>query len=236
MQIRGDLAYLNSDEIKGADEDAISEYGIDVLSLMENAGFVVASLARTLLGGNVLGKKVGILVGKGNNGGDGLVAARRLHGWGADVKTILSDRKSLGEVPARQLTSVERDGVPVLEPGWPLRSFDMLVDSLLGYNSKGNPREPVRAMILDANASSVPILAVDIPSGLDATKGDPNDPCIVATATLTLGFPKTGFLNPKSRRFVGSLYLGDVSFPRQVYWKYLQKPTPFEREVVMRIW
>jgi len=236
LDIRGDLVYLTSEEMKEADGEAISEFEIDVLSLMENAGSAVASLTRTILGGSVARKRIGVLVGKGNNGGDGLVAARHLHAWGAEVRTILCDRHALGEVPAKQLKSVEKDGIPVLSPGWPLGEFDILVDSLLGYNSRGNPREPVKGMILGANASGVPILAVDIPSGLDASTGDPNDPCIVASSTLALGFPKTGFLNTGCRRFVGSLYLGDVAFPQQVYLKRFQKQTPFDKETVVRIW
>jgi len=236
LDIQEGLVYLTPEEMKDADEEAISEFGIDVLSLMENAGAAVASLARTILGGSVVGKKVGVLVGKGNNGGDGLVAARHLHTWGAEVKTVVGDRNAMGEVPVRQLRSVEKDGIPILAPGWPLGEFDLLVDSLLGYNSKGNPREPVKGMILNANASGVPILAVDIPSGLDASTGDPNEPCVVASSTLTLGFPKTGFLNTRCRRFVGSLYLRDVSFPQQVYSERSQKRTPFDKETVVRIW
>jgi NAD(P)H-hydrate epimerase len=234
--LQGGLAYLTSEEMGEADREAIDGFGIDVLSLMENAGLAVATLARLLLEGNVVGRRVGVLVGKGNNGGDGLVAARRLHNWGADVRVMLSDRVAIGQVPSRQLTAVEKADVPVQGAGGSLTGFDLLIDSLLGYNSKGDPREPVRGMILSANTSGVPILAVDIPSGLDATVGGPNDPCVMARATLTLGFPKTGFLNPRCRGYVGQLYLGDVSLPLEIYRKHSQSTTPFERESVVRIW
>lgn len=227
---------MTSGEVRDADQEAIVGYGIDVLSLMENAGAAVASIARLLLAGSAVGKKVGVLAGKGNNGGDGLVAARHLHNWGADVRVILSEREAISPVASRQLTGVEKAGVPVNGAGGSLDGFDLLIDSLLGYSSKGDPREPVRGMILNANVSGVPILAVDIPSGLDATTGEPNDPCVVAKATLTLGFPKTGFLNPRCRRYVGRLYLGDVSLPLEVYKKYSQSTTLFEKESVVRIW
>ena len=227
---------MTSEEMGEADREAIDGFGIDVLSLMENAGSAVATLARLLLGGNAVGRRVGVLVGKGNNGGDGLVAARHLHNWGADVRVMLSDREAIGQVPSRQLTAVEKAGVSVYGAGESLAGFDLLIDSLLGYNSKGDPREPVRAMILNANTSGVPTLAVDIPSGLDATAGGPNDPCVIARATLTLGFPKTGFLNPRCRRYVGQLYLGDVSLPLEIYRKHSQSATLFEKESVVRIW
>lgn len=236
MIIQGGLAYLTSEEMKEADRDAIEGFRVDVLSLMENAGSAVASLARTLLEGSVLGRKVGVLAGKGNNGGDGLVAGRHLRDWGADVTVVLSEREAIGPVPSKELTAIERSGTPVRSAGAPLVGFDLLIDSLLGYNSKGNPREPVRGMILDANASGVPILAVDIPSGLDPTNGEPNDPCVMAKATLALGFPKTGFLDPRCRRYVGQLYLGDVSLPPEVYRKYSQSRMAFERESIVRIW
>ena len=222
--------------MREADREAINGFGIDVLSLMENAGTAVATLARLLLEGRVVGRRVGVLVGKGNNGGDGLVAARHLHNWGADVRVMLSDREAIGQVPSRQLTAVEKAGVSVSGAGGSLAGFDLVIDSLLGYNSKGNPREPIRGMILNANTSGSPILAVDIPSGLDATTGEPNDPCVTAKATLTLGFPKTGFLNPRCRGCVGQLYLGDVSLPLEVYKRHSRSTTLFEKESVIRIW
>jgi NAD(P)H-hydrate epimerase len=234
--LQGGLAYLTAEEMGEADRDAIDRFGIDVLSLMENAGTAVATLARLLLEGSVVGKRVGVLVGKGNNGGDGLVAARHLCNWGADVRIMLSDREAIGQVPSGQLTAIEKAGVPVYGPRESLAGFDLMIDSLLGYNSKGDPREPLRGMILNANTCGAPILAVDIPSGLDATAGEPNDPCVVARATLTLGFPKTGFLNPRCRQHVGQLYLGDVSLPLEVYKKHSQSATLFEKESVVRIW
>ena len=234
--VRDGLAYLTAEEMREADQEAIVGFGIDVLSLMENAGSAVASLASSILGGVVGRRRVGVLVGKGNNGGDGLVAARRLHNWGVDVKVMLSDRGAMGQVPLAQLAGVVKAGISVGGAGETLGGFDLLIDSLLGYNSKGDPREPVRGMILNANASGVPILAVDIPSGLDATGGEPGDPCVTAAATLTLGFPKTGFLNAECRNCVGRLYLGDVSIPLEVYRRWSPSAAPFGKEPLVRIW
>lgn len=230
------VAYVTAEEMRRIDQAAIEKCGIDVLSLMENAGVATALLARRMLGGSACQKRIACLVGKGNNGGDGLVASRHLHNWGADVTAVLSSgREGLGEVSLRQLRSVEAMGIRVLGATADFKGFDLLLDALLGYNAKGAPREGVASLIRRANDSGVPILAVDIPSGLDPTSGEPNDPCIVAKATLTLALPKTGFLNPASREFVGDLFLGDVSIPRQVYAEYSVASMLFKEGQVVRI-
>jgi hydroxyethylthiazole kinase-like uncharacterized protein yjeF len=217
MKSKHGLAYLTADEMRRIDELAISTYGIEVAALMENAGSVTSELAKRVLGGKVAGRRICCLIGKGNNGGDGLVAARHLHNWGAQVTVVVGTAEELGPVPMKQFETVRRMGVPVRDGGLGREKYDLIVDALLGYNSKGNPRKPLAAVIRQANGSGFPILAVDIPSGLDATTGEPNAPCIEAAATITLGFPKTGFLNEASRKYTGELFLGDISIPRRLY-------------------
>jgi hydroxyethylthiazole kinase-like uncharacterized protein yjeF len=234
MKLYGGLAYVTADEMRAIDQEAIADYSLDVLSLMENAGVAVASLAKRMLGGGVAGKRVCCLVGKGNNGGDGLVAARHLHNWGATVDVMLGSRAELGDIAGRQLRTVEKMGIGIHE-GWSPSRAELMIDALLGYNARGDPREPVAGLIRAANSSATPILAVDVPSGLDPTSGEPNDPCIAARATLTLALPKSGFLNPNSRRCVGELYLGDVSIPRALYERRSYPIPGFEESSVVRI-
>lgn len=220
MNVIGGLAYVTSDEMRAMDEEAIQTFQVDVLSLMENAGQAVAALSRRLLGGSLAGRHVVCLVGKGNNGGDGLVAARHIHNWGGEVSVVLGSGTELGEVAGRQFRTAEKMGIRAVE-GWRASPRPaLLIDALLGYSARGNPREPVAELIREANRSQIPILAVDIPSGLDPTTGAPGDPCVEARATLTLGLPKTGFLNPESRRYVGELYVADISMPREVYQRH----------------
>lgn len=231
------MTYVTAEEMKAIDSETIEAYGISVISLMENAGVATALLCKVMLGNVLRGRRIACLIGKGNNGGDGLVASRHLRNWGADITVILcSARDELGDVCSSQLASVEAMGAPVLGPAADLRPYDLLVDALLGYNSRGNPREPMATLIRRANDSRVPILAVDLPSGLDPTSGTANDPCIAAKATITLALPKTGFLNPSSRKLVGDLYLGDVSIPRKVYEGFHQKVPVFEGGQLIRIW
>jgi NAD(P)H-hydrate epimerase len=235
QQVRG-FVYVTADEMKAMDEATIQRYRIDVLSLMENAGVATALLAKRMLGGSVRGKRIACLTGKGNNGGDGLVASRHLVDWGAEVAVVLSSgREELGGAGARQFEFAVAAEIPVLGVEADLTGYDLILDALLGYSSKGAPREPMAGLIRRANDSEVPILAIDIPSGLDPTTGTPNDPCVVAKATLTLALPKTGFLNPESRRFVGDLYLGDVSIPVQVYRDFRQTRLLFEEGQIVRI-
>jgi len=237
LRSEGGLAYLTAEEMAGLDRIVIEEFGIDVLVLMENAGVAVANLAREMLGGSVAGKRIVCLAGKGNNGGDGLVAARHLHNWGARTAVALAGgRGGLRDAPARQLTVLDMMGSDVGGPEKNFAESDLLVDALLGYGAKGDPREPTAGVIRRANESGVPILSVDLPSGLDATSGEPNNPCIRAKATVTFGLPKTGFLNPVARAYVGELYVADISFPAEAYRRYSQEKVVFQKGPLARIW
>lgn len=236
MKSVGGIVYLSAEEMAEFDRMAIEDFGVDELILMENAGIAVAKVARRMLGGTVAGKRVSFLVGKGNNGGDGLVAARHLHNWGARVDLVLGDKRDeLRDIPAKQLAILEKMGVRSSGPESSLRGSDIVVDALFGYNLKGDPREPAASMIKRANDSRVPILAVDMPSGLDATSGEPGNPCVKADTTVTFGLPKAGFLNPNSRKFVGVLYLADISFPLEIYRKHSVPERIFAKDTLKRI-
>jgi len=236
LKSKDGFVYLTAEEMAEADRVAIEEFGIDVVALMENAGLQVGVLARKMLGGSVAGRRVCCVAGKGNNGGDGLVTARHLRNWGARVRVVLgAEKRDLRDVPAIQLRVLEKMGVEIEGPGGGFDNTELLVDALLGCGSKGNPREPVAGLISSVNSSGIPVLAVDIPSGLDATTGEPNEPCIVANATVTFGLLKTGFLNQKSRRFVGELYLADISLPEPIYRKYGQEPGRFGTDNLLKV-
>jgi len=237
LRTQGGFVYLTAQEMAEFDRSAIEDYGIDELILMENAGRAVANVARRLLGGDTTGRKIGVLVGKGNNGGDGLVAARHLQNWGAQVSLVMAgDRSDLKDLPAKHLEVIERMGTHPTGPDSGLGGEDLLVDALLGYNLRGNPKGPMAGLIRLANASKTPILAVDIPSGLDATTGEPGDPCVIADTTVTLGLPKVGFLNPGAKRCLGRLCLADISFPTLLYARYGQKDALFGRDSLVTIW
>lgn len=236
MKSEGGLVFLSSEEMAEFDRAAIEAYGIGELVLMENAGTAVAEMARKMLGGRVSGKSISFLIGRGNNGGDGLVAARHVSNWGGRVTLALAGRPDeLRDAPAKQLKILGRMGVGTTGPGTELAGANLVVDALFGYNLKGDPREPAAGMIRRANASRVRILAVDVPSGLDATTGEPGEPCVVADTTVTLGIPKAGFLGPTARRYVGKLFVADISFPSRVYEMYSQRRF-FDGGSLVRVW
>ena len=195
----------------------VDEAGISLLQMMENAGRSLALQARAQLGGDARGRRVQVLAGRGGNGGGGLAASRRLGIWAAEVEVVLAfDRDALAEAPARQLAALEWMGVPVRSSG-AVDAADLIIDAVFGYSLKGAPTGRPAELIEAANASGVPILALDLPSGLHPDSGQPLEPAIRAAATVTLALPKAGLLNPEARPWVGDLYLADISVPRAVY-------------------
>ena len=203
----------------------VEDYGILLLQMMEDAGRGLAEVARYLLGGDVAGRKVVVLVGRGNNGGGGLVAARHLANAAAEVTVALATAPdALGDVPEHQRVTLAKMGVAgsdhVSEPGALPRLIegaDLLLDALIGYRLHGAPREPIASFIHAANAVPAPRLALDLPSGLDGDRGVPLAPTLRADATLTLAWPKAGLLTKAARPFVGKLLLADISVPAGAY-------------------
>ncbi len=192
MDISGDIPVLTTPQMVEVDRLMIEEYQIELIQMMENAGRNLAELARRDLGGLVVGKSIALLCGAGNNGGGGLVAARHLHNWGANVSLILAfDPARLKEIPAHQWRILMQMGLDSnKEPE--LTKVDLILDALIGYGLSGDPRQPVAGWIEKANKAGRPILALDAPSGLDTTSGIPGNPCIKAAATLTLPYPRWG--------------------------------------------
>ena len=208
---------LTTQQMIEVDRLMVEEFGIALIQMMENAGLHLAELARTLLGGSVEGKRVAVFCGGGNNGGGGMVAARHLQNWGADVTLkVIANPKRIKDVPTKQLRilnalGIENASVP------DLAAVDLILDALIGYGLSGDPTGPAAEWIKRINAARRPVLALDVPSGLNASDGTAGNPCIHATATLTLALPKTGLILPQANPFVGELYLGDISVPPQLY-------------------
>lgn len=207
-------------QMREVDRIAVEDFGISILQMMESAGRALAELTRIQLS-SLSRRHVVVLAGRGGNGGGGMAAARRLAIWGADVRVVLAHPDAaLAEAPARQLASLRAMGVPAHSPGELvslLYGADVLLDALLGYSLDGPPREPEAGLIRTANSQGVPIISLDLPSGLDPDRGVPYDPTIRATRTLTLALPKTGLLRPEAAIAVGELWLADISVPARAY-------------------
>lgn len=196
------------------DRIASEEFGIPLELLMENASHQLAVAARLFLGGSA-GKRIVAFAGSGNNGGDALGALRHLAGWGARVSAVLSG-------PADRLRPLARRQYDILAglgppEGAAVDEADLLIDGLLGYSVAGPPRDSVADLIRAANASRLPILAVDLPSGLHPDSGEPLGVTIRAALTVTLALPKRGLVTTRSRALVGELLLADIGIPPQAF-------------------
>jgi NAD(P)H-hydrate epimerase len=211
---------LTTAQMQEVDRLMITDYGIDLLQMMELAGRSLATLARQMLDGDVSDRPIVVLAGRGNNGGGGLAAARHLLDWGAWVQIVCSyPPEEYKGAAAHQLRTLQAMGAPLAwaEEGWELPPADLLIDAIIGYGLRGDPRGPARGLIQLANSSAAPILSLDTPSGVDTAAGRVFDPHIQAAATLTLALPKTGFRQPEAAAACGDLYLADIGVPAALY-------------------
>lgn len=204
---------LTTDQMREADRRCIEELGIPGAVLMNNAG---AAVFREVPYG-----PVGIVCGKGNNGGDGFVVARLCLLAGYDTRVLLvGDPEAARGDAATFLKAYRRLGGPltaVEDPGLvreyveSLQGCACLVDALLGTGFRGEAHGPVRAAI--EAWPDVATVAVDVPSGLDADTGEAAGPCIRAQVTVTFQFPKRGFENPAAQTYLGRLVVADIGIP-----------------------
>ena len=200
--------------------------GVPVEMLMALAGYQVAVLARRLaLDSAGAGAQVAVVAGRGNNGGDALVCARHLMDWGLPTRVLIPVAVeelggSAGLARAAQAAGAE---LLVLGDGRgqsaerAISGASLVVDGLLGTGARGAPREPTAAVISRVNRSSAAVLAVDLPSGLDADSGEVLGECVRAHHTLMLGVAKAGCLAPGARHWVGRGWLADIGIPRDAY-------------------
>jgi NAD(P)H-hydrate epimerase len=217
------VPYISTSQIVEVDRLMIEEYRVELMQMMENAGRNLAHLARLrFLDGDPRGKTVAVAAGSGGNGGGALVCARRLSNWGADVRVVVTQTDDwFRPVPGHQLEIVRRLGLTIVQAenlkelaGLDL---DLVVDGIIGYSLSGAPAGVAADLIRWANESGAPILALDVPSGLDTTSGTVHDPAVRATATMTLALPKLGLEAPDVEAYVGELHLADISVPPALY-------------------
>jgi hydroxyethylthiazole kinase-like uncharacterized protein yjeF len=220
---------MTGEAMTGADHRA-QALGIPGEWLMEQAGAAVAAAARALaIDTDRWGHgPIVILVGPGNNGGDGLVAARRLAAVGAPVVVALvaADARPSTLDSARNWDRIVRDKritivhTPVARDvamlGQGIEKAAIVVDALLGTGVRGELREPVRTaveVVIRARAAMVPVLAVDTPTAIDLTSGDPSDPAVRADLTVTFHRPKTGLLTRNGAALAGRILVAPIGIP-----------------------
>ncbi len=220
---------ISAEQMAEVDRLMVEEYHIYLIQMMENAGRNLARLALVRFLENQPDKqKIAVLCGSGGNGGGALVSARHLSNYGAEITVCLSkgyDRFS--GIALHQLHILKAMGLEICE-GECLadREFDLIIDGLIGYSLRGAPQGLIARMIEEANRHPAEVLALDIPSGLQANNGHPMKPTIHARATMTLALPKKGLYAESARSAVGELFLADISVPPGLYQRNFHRQVP----------
>ncbi len=218
------MRLVTSREMQELDRRATEEFGIPSLTLMENAGRGVAEIASEIMGGSK--ELILILAGKGNNGGDGVVAARHLWERKIPVHVVLFTVPSqLKDDPAVNFQKMLQLKIPftiVHEKPRTLTLADLLdraelvIDALFGIGLKRELGEPYSSVIQAVNHSGKKVLAVDIPSGLNADNGEVLGAAVKATLTATLGLPKKGLYEKKGPEYSGEVRVVEIGIPKEI--------------------
>jgi NAD(P)H-hydrate epimerase len=206
---------LTPDEMGEADGRAIAG-GTPVDVLMDRAGRAVAWQARRMLAGTY-GRRVTVVCGKGNNGGDGLVAARYLDAWGMRVTVVLLEDRSR-DPAAMNLARLRRTAIRVRP--WSaellereLARADVAVDAIFGTGFRGAPDGAFTSAIGALNGGGVPVVAADIPSGVNGETGAVESVAVRADLTVTFGAAKPGVVFPPGSTHAGIVEVADIGFP-----------------------
>ncbi len=208
--------YLTREQVRLVDRRAIEEYHIPGIVLMENAAIGAASVAGEILGTG-RAKRAMILCGGGNNGGDGLAIARHLQNAGiaVEIGLCIDPAGYKGDalinweiVRAMKLPSFVASPDAIRGKG-----CDLVIDAIFGTGLSQAPRSPFDRIAAAVNSSGKPVLAIDLPSGLDCDTGRPLGACIRATRTVTLVAMKAGFAHEESRQWTGQVSVAGIGCP-----------------------
>jgi len=216
------MLVLSAKEMAELDEQTIHEVGIPGIVLMENAAQGAAAFFLRVVP-DLLDRLITVVAGSGNNAGDGFALARIYHSKGAQVNVVcLRSPVKLSGDALINFTTLEKIGIPItvwqeekdFDAQWePVCKSGAIIDAILGTGLKSEVKGLYRDIIEGINRLSVPVLAVDVPSGLDATTGLPLGAAIKATATATFGFLKIGHLIERGAELVGQVEVIDIGIP-----------------------
>ncbi len=216
MKRSPDIPVVTGVQMAAVDQAMVAVCGLELLQVMETAGRAVAVVVRHLKPGG----SIAILCGSGGNGGDGLVCARYLAGWGFGVQCWLTkDVNELHGLAAHQLQICEKIGIPIAGPETPIdfAAVDLVVDAIFGFGLAAAPTGRAAQLIEAANHSGAMAIAIDLPSGVDATSGVAYGQSIVAEITVTLGLPKQGLLAGDGPAQSGRVIVADIGIPTAAY-------------------
>jgi NAD(P)H-hydrate epimerase len=211
------MVRLTREQVRRIDKLSIEQYHIPGVVLMENAAIAAANVAAQM----VRSGRVMILCGGGNNGGDGLAVARHLHNREYEVRIfVTSDPAKYACEAKANWEIVQAMKLPVVQ-GDPKAIAGqrpaLIIDAIFGTGLGQPPRDPFPLIVTAIEKVGAPILAIDIPSGLDCDTGKPlGAGCIHATKTITFVAEKIGFASPEAREYTGEIIVGDIGCPREL--------------------
>ncbi|HET6250872.1 MAG TPA: NAD(P)H-hydrate epimerase [Tepidisphaeraceae bacterium] len=213
---------LTREQVRQIDRRCIEEFHIPGVVLMEHASLGVADAVGEEMraAGGRIGGRVVILCGGGNNGGDGLAVARHLHNRHCHVQVGLTidPAKYTGDALIQwEIVKAMRLSIFTADPPAIRRvTADLLVDAIFGTGLTQVPRDPFGEMVDAVESTKIPVLAVDLPSGLDCDSGRPLGKAIRARRTVTFVGEKAGFANPESKQYTGLVSVAGIGAPRQL--------------------
>jgi len=200
---------LSSAQAREVDRLSSERFGVSVDWLMEAAGWRCAEACEGF-------DAVAVVCGTGNNGGDGLAAARHLHRWGRLQSVSCLDRSRLRGAPEARARALELAGVTI-SPELALHRADLVLDALFGTGLSRAVDGRAVEWIASINTSGLPAIAVDVPSGLDSDTGEVRGAAVRAARTVTLGLSKPGLYIGAGPDHAGELSVADIGVPREAY-------------------
>jgi len=219
------MRVLNAAQMREADRRTIEDIGISSLVLMENAGRQAVAAIEAVYS-DLLERQVAVLCGRGSNGGDGFVVARTLIQRGVDVSVFLMGRVADVRGDARiNLEILGHLGLTVVEvadsQAWELHFSELsdctlIVDAIFGTGLNAPVTGFIESVVTDVNASGIPVVAIDLPSGLSADSPEPIGPSIEASLTITLAAPKLPLVLPPAETRAGDIVIADIGIPGDV--------------------
>ncbi len=228
------MRIVTKEEMRAIEIETANTYGIDEWLMMEHAA-IALYLAVEDEFESLVGKKVLVLVGKGNNGGDALASARNFIEAGAEVRVYLVLGETSGNLPKRHLSILKKMGVPVeiYEKSMrsvfmnELKSADIVIDGILGTGASNLLSDELMELIKMVNENSKFTVAVDLPSGIESNTGKLLGAAIHADLTVTFGVLKTGMLFYPAREMCGKIKIGKIGIPG-----HLMNEAHFKGEVI----
>jgi len=204
---------VTSKRMREIDRQAIEKFGIPSLILMENAGRSVAEAALKMLGSK---RHVLVICGKGNNGGDGFVAGRHLMNHGVKVRFyVLASPRELSKdaLLNYQILKKMKADIHSWNRKVSMAQADLIIDAILGTGLSKDLSEPYFSVVQRINKSRKPVLAIDIPTGLNGDTGRVMSIAVKANRTMTLGLAKKGLFRGDGPKYTGKVEVGDISLP-----------------------